>query len=946
MITSSSGLCTDGENCDGVTPTPTPTITETSTPTPTPTITETSTPTPTPTLTETSTPTPTVTSSPTLTPTETLPPTPTPTPVCTCECITIDTTLPSLATGNTDTNLNNLLIITYKDCSGNFVDTSVNVSSSYNLCVFTCDGKEIDKVVFYNNDIGYTGTTFPYVVSGYSFTYACNSTPCCNNNDCGSPLTPMTPTPTLTPTQTETSTPTPTPTITETSTPTPTPTLTETSTPTQTPTPTLTETEGLTPTPTPTETACSICVCWVLRYTGSSSPATIRYTNCSNSITFYSATPNIPFSLCACDGTSIEVIEDPTTTLETLGLGFCSDGVNCDEPPATPTPTPTLTPTETESAKPTSTPTPTPTQTQTSTPTPTPTITPTSTSSTCFTDYCISNTGEPTWNDQYVLTGTYNSKDYWEGVVNGLFIYYDATNTQWCLSDSLGGSCYLTGKSPCSSICPDLCSDYFTIGLCPTPTPTPTGPCNINYDIVFGCETDTTPTPTPTPTITSTPTLTPTPTDICASLSVDATITSTTPTPTPTSTLTPTPTSPISRPFNLTGNVTFNTLDEVMICPQSKQFQDCYNGTMYYTTGTITTPSGDTLEQFMVFEALVDGTSRCISYVGENNDIIGINIIDLRNGPYGYSNLGECINCNTFVTPTPTPTNSQTPTPTLTPTRTLTPTPSSGSVQTYYVFKKCDNTNTYVIQTQPASVNTPGTTFFNVGDLNCWTYLNQYVGAVPLNPSFNIINYSGNYFTSVGPVTYLKCSECLGSQTTTTTTTTTALPLTCRVPYVHYKTSACARTSGYIKVNGVIVYSFDVSIGVGSYNGSILVTTGDIVEFNFNCLSPNPACSTEYSMMTLGISPLNLSYSAMYGSSAQIIETLTVDSSWCNPQTQIVITSSISWFIKKISSIKTIFQIIGKLNDIKTKCFLVSCDREHNNKRRFGQSFLSLEYCS
>ena len=45
-ITSLSGLCTDGENCDGVTPTPTPTITETSTPTPTPTLTETSTPTP------------------------------------------------------------------------------------------------------------------------------------------------------------------------------------------------------------------------------------------------------------------------------------------------------------------------------------------------------------------------------------------------------------------------------------------------------------------------------------------------------------------------------------------------------------------------------------------------------------------------------------------------------------------------------------------------------------------------------------------------------------------------------------------------------------------------------------------------------------------------------------------------------------------------------------
>jgi hypothetical protein len=852
--------CTQAEDCSL-------TLIETSTPTPTPTLT--------PTLTETIIPTPTQTLTPTLT--ETITPTLTPTQ-SNCFCVNIDTSLSVIATGNTLYD-NNVISVNYYDCSGNIVTGTISSAGLYSICSNSCPNP-IVSVVFAKDDVQYTATTFPYTFPStpYSFSFSCDYLSTCSlSNECvNTPLPEATPTPT--PTSTSTSTPTPTPTL------------------------------------TPTTTACVVCVCFTLEYTGATSPATIRYTNCSNNIAFYSATPNIPFSLCACDGTSIDVIEDPTTTLVPIGLDFCSDGINCDEPPATPTPTPTLTQTETstptptptltqtESVIPTQTPTltqtetntPTPTQTSSSTPTPTPTqtITPTSTSTTCFTDYCISNTGEPTWDDQYVLTGTYNSKDYWEGVVNGLFIYYDTTNTQWCLSDSLGGSCYLTGKSPCSSLCPDLCSDYFTIGLCPTPTPTPTGPCNINYDIVFGCETDTTPTPTPTPTITSTPTLTPTPTDICASLSVDATITSTTPTPTPTSTLTPTPTAPISRPFNLTGNVTFNTLDEVMICPQSKQFQDCYNGTMYYTTGTITTPSGDTLEQFMVFEALVDGTSRCISYVGENNDIIGINIIDLRNGPYGYSNLGECINCNTFVTPTPTPTNSQTPTPTLTPTRTLTPTPSSGSVQTYYVFKKCDNTNTYVIQTQPASINTSGTTFFNVGDLNCWTYLNQYVGAVPLNPSFNIINYLGNYFTSVGPVTYLKCSECLGSQTTTTTTTTTALPLTCRVPYVHYKTSACARTSGYIKVNGVIVYSFDVSLGVGAYSGSILVTTGDIVEFNFNCISPNPACSTEYSMMTLGISPLNLSYSAMYGSSAQIIETMTVDSSWCNPQTQIVITSS------------------------------------------------------
>ena len=227
----------------------------------------------------------------------------------------------------------------------------------------------------------------------------------------------------------------------------------------------------------------------------------------------------------------------------------------------------------------------------------------------------------------------------------------------------------------------------------------------------------------------------------------------------------------------------------------------------------------------------------------------------------------------------------------MTPTKTLTPTPSSGSTQTYYVFKKCNVTNTYVVQTQPSSVNIPNTTFYNNGDLSCWTYINQYVGFVPLNPSFNILNYSGNYFTSVGSVTYKECKDCLSAQTTTTTTTTTALPLTCNVPYVHYKTNICARTTVFIKVNGIIVYSFAVATPVNSYPGSITVTTGDVVEISLTCLPPNPFCTTQYSTIDLGISPLNLSYSAVYGGQAQITETFIVDSSWCNPQTQIVITS-------------------------------------------------------
>jgi hypothetical protein len=207
--TQTANVCSQAEDCALPTPTPTSTPTQTPTQTQTPTLTSTQTQTPTPT------PTPTLTSTltltPTLTPTGTLNPTPTPTPVCTCECLQGDTNLPTLATGNTDTNLNNLVRVTYTDCSGNLVDAALTMSSTFRLCVEgPCNSGSISQIVVYVDDVGYTGTTFPYTLSGYSFSFGCSSTPCCDNDDCGSPIIPMTPTPTVTSTSTPTLTPTPT----------------------------------------------------------------------------------------------------------------------------------------------------------------------------------------------------------------------------------------------------------------------------------------------------------------------------------------------------------------------------------------------------------------------------------------------------------------------------------------------------------------------------------------------------------------------------------------------------------------------------------------------------------------------------------------------------------------------------------------------------------------
>ena len=275
-------------------------------------------------------------------------------------------------------------------------------------------------------------------------------------------------------------------------------------------------------------------------------------------------------------------------------------------------------------------------------------------------NYCVSSTGNPSIDDNYITGGTYNSTYYWTGQTNGYFIYYSSGNTQWCLSSLLGGSCLLSGKSPCVSDCPDLCDTYFSIGICPTPTPTPTNNCNVlDFSAIFDCEY--TPTPTPTPTVSVTPTITPTPTStsICSIMEVDACISGYTPTPTPTMTPTPSSTPIITRPCSFSGDVTFNTINDIIICPSSKQFQDCYNGAMYYTTIPLYNPSSGDITQFMVFNATVDGETKCISYVGINNEVSGVNNIVLNSGPYGYANLGECSLCE--PTPTPTPTPSSTP---------------------------------------------------------------------------------------------------------------------------------------------------------------------------------------------------------------------------------------------------------------------------------------------
>jgi hypothetical protein len=378
-------------------------------------------------------------------------------------------------------------------------------------------------------------------------------------------------------------------------------------------------------------------------------------------------------------------------------------------------------------------------------------------------NYCVNDTGLG-YDDYFKYGGIHNSEPYWSGETNGYVIYYTTGGT-WCLSTMLDGTCLLEGQYPCSSLCPDLCDTYVFSGACPTPTPTPTVNCSVlDFNAIFDCEV--TPTPSITPTISTTPTMTPTPSpsDPCGGRAIDVTISGYTPTPTPTPTITPSNSPEVTRPCSVSGNVTFNTVLGLIDCPSSKKFIDCENGNLYYASNPLPLPSGGTLSQLSVFKANVDGISRCITYVGIDLIINGMNYIDLVDGPLDLD--ADCSVCVPSVTLTPTPT----PTPSVTPT--LTPTPTSSAPVGYYLFQRC-GTNEYVIQTLLGPTSVPNQVF-SLTDFpyenECWRYISYSASypSLPLGSSSSFL--AGNSFQSLGVIYYSDCDECIsiigGSATT------------------------------------------------------------------------------------------------------------------------------------------------------------------------------------
>jgi hypothetical protein len=762
------------------TQTPTPTITETPTETPTPTVTDTPTQTPTPTVTETPTesPTPTITETPTNTPTITETPTNTPTPTITdtpglspSPTNTVTPTITETPTNTPTTTITSTPTITPTTTvtetptntpTPSVTDTPTQTptpsqTEPYDVYLFSacCDGSvfrfenvpgsfSVGQVYLFSGSVDFEGCAEVIPYSGIGPLYSALGVTIqgpygdCSVCELVEPCPTPTPTPTQTQTQTPTltSTPTETPTITPTSTQTPTPTVSDT--PTSTPTPTITETPTTTPTPTisltpsitPTISPSFACTCeeYTLVNTSDIVFAQVQYIDCLYNDQQIEIEPFQSVTICACQGSLIYPSE-VTVTLD----GDCF-------------------------------PSPSPTRTPNATPSPTPTLVPCTED-----DFCLYTqlSSLQTYNGNYVSGGTYNSRPYFvgDGTTIG-YIYY--TGTFWCLSDSLGGPCYLQGGLPCNSPCPDISANYFNPGPCPTPTPSPINCNSLDFNAYFDC--DYVPYPTPSPSID------------CDLLDLNVTSFPVSPTPTPSSPTcntslgfiisgytepnvspTPSPTIAPTRTVDVGGQVTYRFIDNTFVCVGTKVLLDCTSGLELYTSDSLVY-NGVPLVTGTYFLGSVAGQSFCLQYL-RDDDTFSSNIsIDSVLNIYG-----NCEDCQVVLTPTPSVTPTNTPTPSITPTKTPTPSPTIEAPTLYYIFETCslnDNGSPSTIISQTVPVNFPITIgeSFKDSENQCWRYAGSFTSYYPTGSS-NFITYTTNFF-NINPIVYSNCELCTNGQPT------------------------------------------------------------------------------------------------------------------------------------------------------------------------------------
>ena len=276
-------------------------------------------------------------------------------------------------------------------------------------------------------------------------------------------------------------------------------------------------------------------------------------------------------------------------------------------------------------------------------------------------EYCIQNT--VSFNQTYFEFGTHNGFNYFMGQSYSSFIFYSTGETRWCLSVILDGPCDQFGPYNSVSLTPDFDDTVMYSGACVTTTTT-TSPCeNFDFDAIFDCYIPPTPTVTPTVSVTPTPTPTPTVSNICGGLSMNVSVINISPSQTPTLSPTPTPTPMLSYSCNFSGEVIFNSINEIIQCANSKKFKDCFTGIDYYTSDLVLVSGTTQPKEGYVYNATINGQGYCVIYDGLFENISGVDSITLIT-EIGSSVSGACLDCIPNLTPTPTTTPTMTPTPT------------------------------------------------------------------------------------------------------------------------------------------------------------------------------------------------------------------------------------------------------------------------------------------
>jgi hypothetical protein len=409
-------------------------------------------------------------------------------------------------------------------------------------------------------------------------------------------------------------------------------------------------------------------------------------------------------------------------------------------------------------------PVPSQTRTPNATPSPTPTNVP------CLEDdFCLYTqlASLQDYNGNYEVAGTYLGRPYFSGDgVTTAYIFYNGS--YWCLSDSLGGPCYLQGAFPCNSPCPDISANFFNPGPCPTPTPSPINCNSLDFNAYFDC--DYVPYPTPSPSIdcdlldlnvTSFPVSpTPTPSNPSCSTNMGFYISGYTD---PSTSPTPSPTIAPTRTVDVGGQVTYRFIDNTFICVGTKVLLDCTSGLELYTSDPLVY-SGTPLVAGTYFLGSVAGQYFCLQYVRDDENFSANISIDSVLNIYG-----NCVDCQVVLTPTPSITPTNTPTPSITPTATVTPSATIESATVYYIFETCSlndfgNPATVLSQTVPVTFAISVGQTFKDTEGECWKYLGSFTSYYPSGIT-NFVTYSTNYF-NFSPVVYANCELCVGGQPT------------------------------------------------------------------------------------------------------------------------------------------------------------------------------------